>query len=140
MRIGVDVGGTNTDAALVDGRDVLAEAKTPTTPDVTGGITAAVRALVDSYGLAVADVQAVMIGGEVDKVVALEGRAREDALEEAKAEAAEKAVAAGAVRDSVHVVDVEDVPIAYLPGNATRIRVKAVGELDLERMRVAAGR
>ena len=31
MRIGVDVGGTNTDAVLVDGRDVLAEAKTPTT-------------------------------------------------------------------------------------------------------------
>ena len=38
MRIGVDVGGTNTDAVLVDGRDVLAEAKTPTTADVTGGI------------------------------------------------------------------------------------------------------
>ena len=48
MRIGVDVGGTNTDAVLVDGRDILAEAKTPTTADVTGGISAAVHALVDN--------------------------------------------------------------------------------------------
>ena len=50
---------------------------------------------------------------------------------EAKAEAVEKAVSAGAERDSVRVVDVEDVPIAYLAGDATRIRVKAVGDLDL---------
>ena len=28
-------------------------------------------------------------------------------------------------------VDVEDVPLAYLPGNATRVRVKAVGELHV---------
>ena len=41
MRIGIDVGGTNTDAVLMDGREVLAEVKTPTTPDVTGGIIAA---------------------------------------------------------------------------------------------------
>ncbi|HEY8773722.1 MAG TPA: hydantoinase/oxoprolinase N-terminal domain-containing protein [Gaiellaceae bacterium] len=62
MRIGIDVGGTNTDAVPVDGRDVLAEAKTPTTPDVTGGILAALRALVESSGVAVSRVQAVMIG------------------------------------------------------------------------------
>ena len=31
----------------------------------------------------------------------------------------------------VEIVDVEDVPLAYLPGNATRVRVKAVGELHV---------
>jgi hypothetical protein len=31
----------------------------------------------------------------------------------------------------VRIVDVEDVPLPYLPGNATRIKVKAVGELEL---------
>ena len=35
-------------------------------------------------------------------------------------------LAAGAARDPIEIVDVEDVPLAYLPGNATRIRVKAV--------------
>ena len=92
-------------------------------------------AVANAIGAAIADV-----GGEVDKIVALEGTTRAAALEEAKAEAVEKAVAAGAERDAVRVVDVEDVPIAYLPGNATRIRVKAVGELDLGRLAIAADR
>ena len=34
-------------------------------------------------------------------------------------------------RRRVRIVDVEEVPLAYLPGNATRIRVKAVGDLEL---------
>jgi hypothetical protein len=31
----------------------------------------------------------------------------------------------------VHVVDVEEVPLTYLPSNAVRIRVKAVGDLAM---------
>jgi N-methylhydantoinase A/oxoprolinase/acetone carboxylase beta subunit len=92
-------------------------------------------AVANAIGAAIAQV-----GGEVDKVVALEGTTRGAAIEEAKAEAVEKAVAAGADRDGVRVVDVEDVPIAYLAGDATRIRVKAIGDLDLAGMNVAAGR
>jgi hypothetical protein len=38
-------------------------------------------------------------------------------------------VSAGADPATVAIVDVEDIPLAYLPGNATRIRAKAVGEL-----------
>jgi N-methylhydantoinase A/oxoprolinase/acetone carboxylase beta subunit len=91
-------------------------------------------AVANAIGAAIAQV-----GGEVDKIVALEGTTRSAAIEEAKAEAVEKAVAAGAERDGVRVVDVEDVPIAYLAGDATRIRVKAVGDLDLGRVGVAAG-
>jgi N-methylhydantoinase A/oxoprolinase/acetone carboxylase beta subunit len=71
------------------------------------------------------------ISGEVDRVYALEGRSRTEALDEAKAEATSKAIAAGADPATVQIVDVEDVPLAYLPGNATRIRVKAVGDLTL---------
>ena len=41
------------------------------------------------------------------------------------------AVAAGARAETIEVVDVEDVPLAYLPGNATRVRVKVVGELHV---------
>jgi hypothetical protein len=37
----------------------------------------------------------------------------------------------------VRIVDVDEVPLAYLPGNATRIRVKAVGDLELTGERVA---
>jgi N-methylhydantoinase A/oxoprolinase/acetone carboxylase beta subunit len=54
LRLGIDVGGTHTDAVIVDSSDgVLAKAKTPTTADVTGGISAALEALLaDSSHLA----------------------------------------------------------------------------------------
>ena len=54
---------------------------------------------------------------------------RDEALATAKQEAIDKAVAAGAARETIEIVDVEEVPLAYLPGNATRIAVKAVGDL-----------
>lgn len=71
------------------------------------------------------------VGGEVDRVFALEGSRREDAIAQAKDEAQQKAVAAGAAAGSVHIVDVEEVPLTYLPSNAVRIRVKAVGDLAM---------
>lgn len=71
------------------------------------------------------------ISGEVDRVYALDNMTRDQALADAKSEATAKAVEAGADGRTVAIVDVEDVPLAYLPGNATRIRVKAVGDLTL---------
>ncbi len=42
-RLGIDVGGTNTDAVIMDAADrVIAKAKVPGTPDIIGGITAAI--------------------------------------------------------------------------------------------------
>src|SRR5262249_51493481 len=42
-RLGIDVGGTNTDAVIMDPADlVIAKAKVPCTPDITGGIMAAI--------------------------------------------------------------------------------------------------
>lgn len=38
LRIGIDVGGTNTDAVVLDGRAVISATKSRTTPDVTSGI------------------------------------------------------------------------------------------------------
>lgn len=69
------------------------------------------------------------ISGEIDRVYALAELPREQALADAKRQATERAVEAGAVADSVEIVEVEEVPLAYLPSNATRIRVKAVGDL-----------
>jgi N-methylhydantoinase A/oxoprolinase/acetone carboxylase beta subunit len=69
------------------------------------------------------------ISGEVDRVFSLAELPRDEAVAQAKAEAIERAIAAGADQDTTKVVDVDDVPLAYLPGNATRIRVKAVGDL-----------
>ena len=81
-------------------------------------------AVANAIGAAIAQV-----GGETDKIFSLAEMSREQALEQAKKEATDRAVAAGAKADTVEIVDVEEVPLAYLPGNATRIMVKAVGDL-----------
>lgn len=70
------------------------------------------------------------ISGEVDRIYSLTSISRDEALAEARTEATQKAIAAGAKPDSIELLDQEDVPLAYLPGNATRIRLKVVGDLD----------
>jgi N-methylhydantoinase A/oxoprolinase/acetone carboxylase beta subunit len=45
---GIDVGGTNTDAVLVRDGQIVAWAKVPTTPDVYGGVVAALSRLPDA--------------------------------------------------------------------------------------------
>lgn len=47
LRFGIDVGGTNTDAVLMDGREVIAAAKCFTTADVRGGVIEAVTRIFD---------------------------------------------------------------------------------------------
>ena len=83
-------------------------------------------AVANAVGAAIAQVS-----GEVDRVYALAEISRAEALADAKTQAVEAAVSAGARRETVEIVDVEDVPLAYLPGNATRVRVKAVGDLHV---------
>ncbi|MBB3733195.1 hydantoinase/oxoprolinase N-terminal domain-containing protein [Nonomuraea dietziae] len=83
-------------------------------------------AVANAVGAAIAQV-----GGEVDRVFS---GPRDTVLAEAKAEAVARAERAGAREGSVRIADVEEVPLAYLPGDATRIRVKAVGDLDLEKI------
>lgn len=71
------------------------------------------------------------VGGEIDRVYSIEPGRREETLAEVRAEAVDKAISAGASPQSVVIVDFDEVPIPYLPGNATRIRAKAVGDLNM---------
>ena len=74
LRIGVDVGGTNTDAVAMSGNDVAGWAKATTTPDVTDGIVTAVRTLLDRHGLSPDAIGAVMIGTTHFTNALVEGR------------------------------------------------------------------
>lgn len=69
------------------------------------------------------------VGGEADRIHFYDRVGRDAALESAKAEAVDAAVTAGADPDTVRVMEVEETPVAYMPGNAMRVRAKAVGEL-----------
>ena len=95
-------------------------------PDGMPGISEVVRVrhgdCANAVGAAIAQVS-----GEIDQV--FQGLAREAALARGAELATERAVAAGADPVTVKTVEVEDIPIAYLPGNALRVRVRTVGDI-----------
>jgi N-methylhydantoinase A/oxoprolinase/acetone carboxylase beta subunit len=95
-------------------------------PDRLAGVSEVIRVehgdCANAVGAAIAQ-----ISGETDQVY--REMTREDAIAAAEAQAVERAVMAGADRASLQTVDVEDMPIAYLPGNALRVRVRVAGEM-----------
>ncbi len=62
LRIGIDVGGTNTDAVIMSGREVRAAHKTPTTADVGSGVQSALTEVLRQAGASPDRIGAVMIG------------------------------------------------------------------------------
>jgi N-methylhydantoinase A/oxoprolinase/acetone carboxylase beta subunit len=107
----------------VGGGSILLPGQLPGLGEVT---RPAHYAVANAIGAAIAQV-----GGEVDKIFAVDAATRDEVLAAAKGEATGKAIAAGAQPDSVQIVEVDEVPLAYLPGNAVRVHVKAVGDLPL---------
>jgi N-methylhydantoinase A/oxoprolinase/acetone carboxylase beta subunit len=69
------------------------------------------------------------VSGSVDGIYDVASQGRDKVIERIKEEARREAVRAGAEEQSVEIVDLEEIPLAYLPSNAVRFRVKAVGKL-----------
>jgi N-methylhydantoinase A/oxoprolinase/acetone carboxylase beta subunit len=99
-------------------------------PDRLPGASAIVRPehadCANAIGAAIAQVS-----GEIDRIWHLEGRSRESLLAEAREMACEKARRAGADPGTLELIEREEIPLAYLPGNAVRLRVKVAGQLKL---------
>jgi N-methylhydantoinase A/oxoprolinase/acetone carboxylase beta subunit len=95
-------------------------------PEVLEGVSRVVRVphgdCANAVGAAIAQVS-----GEVDQV--FRDMHRDEAIAAAHGLAAERAVAAGANPDTLTVIETEDIPIAYLPGNARRVRVRCIGDV-----------
>ena len=70
------------------------------------------------------------VSGTYEKLMNYDELPREQSLEKAKNEAIELAVEAGAVRETVEIIEMEDVPLAYYPGNTNRVKIKAAGDLS----------
>src|SRR5262249_61668010 len=80
------------------------------------------QAVANAVGAAIAQVS-----GEVDQI--FQSLQREEAIARARPIAEDRAVTAGAERPTLRTVEVEDLPLAYLPGNSLRVRVRVVGEI-----------
>lgn len=69
------------------------------------------------------------IGVSVDCVVAGQSLAQARSLERATTLASERAVMAGAAPPTVRIAEIEETPLAYLPGDFVHVRVKATGDI-----------
>lgn len=105
----------------------------PLCGDSLAGASAVVRpqhaAVANAVGAAVAQV-----AGSVDAVFDMGGTpaSRVAVLQQAERLATERAVRAGAVPASCWTAVREEVPLAYLPGATCRVRVKMIGDLDVD--------
>ena len=97
-------------------------------PDRITGVSEIIRPehfdAANAVGAAIASVS-----GQVDRIFHLGPDGRQAVLDEARDEARERAVAAGADPGTVQIIEVEEIPLAYLTSPAVRIRVKAAGTL-----------
>jgi len=71
------------------------------------------------------------VGGEVEQIVSYSKVKRETTLENAIREAEAKAVAAGADKSTLRVLDIEETAMSYMDDDAARLRVKVIGDLEL---------
>ncbi|MBN8941351.1 MAG: hydantoinase/oxoprolinase family protein [Rhizobiales bacterium] len=105
-------------------------------PDRVAGASEVVRvehhAVANAVGAAIAQVS-----GEVDQIFT--GVTRADALDRAETEAARRAVEAGADPASLATIEVEDIPLSYLPGDARRVRVRMIGDIRPREAAAARG-
>jgi len=127
------------DLALADAIDRVKTAKGDLTliavgggsiliPDELPGVSEVIRPdhfdAANAIGAAIASVS-----GQVDRIFHFGPGGRKAALDEASQEARDHAVAAGADPDTVQIVELEEIPLAYLTSPAVRIRAKAAGAL-----------
>jgi len=97
-------------------------------PDELPGVSEVIRPghfdAANAIGAAIASVS-----GQVDRIFHFGPGGRKAALDEASQEARDHAVAAGADPATVQIVELEEIPLAYLTSPAVRIRAKAAGAL-----------
>ncbi|MDP6709573.1 MAG: hydantoinase/oxoprolinase family protein, partial [Alphaproteobacteria bacterium] len=67
------------------------------------------------------------VSGEVDRIY--QNLPRAEALASARQAADVRAVEAGADPATLELADMEDIPMAYMPGNTLRVRLRVVGDL-----------
>ncbi len=67
------------------------------------------------------------VSGECDQI--FKDLTRTEAIAAAQGIANDRAVAAGADRKTLQTIESEDMPLAYLPGNSVRVRVRVVGDV-----------
>jgi len=73
------------------------------------------------------------IGSQVDQIISVTPSTREHAIESLRRETISRCATAGALAQSIEIIDIEEIPLAYLPAGSVRMQMRAVGNLDFSR-------
>lgn len=109
------------DLVLVGGGAIIA---TEAIAGTKKTFTSALGGVANAIGATIAQ-----IGGQSERLYQYVTIPREEAITATTEDATRQAVEAGADQDTVQVVDVEEVPLQYAPGDSTRVKVKVVGNM-----------
>ncbi|MGE7688499.1 hydantoinase/oxoprolinase N-terminal domain-containing protein [Lysinibacillus sp. NPDC097214] len=97
-------------------------------PDALRGVSNIVKfengTVANAIGASIAQ-----ISGQYEQIYIYSKEPREISLKDAQAKAVKQAVLAGALAETIELVEVEETPLAYHPENATRLKVKVVGKM-----------
>ncbi|MFC3395874.1 hydantoinase/oxoprolinase N-terminal domain-containing protein [Brenneria rubrifaciens] len=108
-------------AILVGGGSILL-------PDTLCGTSQVVRPqhfdVANAIGVALGQV-----GTQIDKVIRMPDGERDGIRDALYQQAIALAEESGAVPGSVAIIDYQEIPLAYLPGNAVQVKIKAAGQL-----------
>ena len=63
------------------------------------------------------------------KVFATGNMTRDEILLSSKNEAIKNAISKGADKNTIEIIDVEEIPLAYLPSNAITVKTRVVGNI-----------
>ena len=72
------------------------------------------------------------ISGYSEKVFSTTDLSRNEIIEISKNEAIENAIKKGAEKKSIEIIDLEEIPLSYLPSNAVTIKTRAIGNISNE--------
>lgn len=123
----VKISGEDQRVILVGGGSILVDAKHDRSKTIKG----ASEVLCPKHYQVANAVGAALskVSGTFDQVIPMDNTTREEAREYAEKEARRKAVEKGADEQTLEVIDVMEVPLAYLPGNAVRYYLRVIGDL-----------
>jgi len=69
------------------------------------------------------------VSGVYEKLYLLDEISREEAIHDATLLAKQRAILAGSQKENLQVMEIDETPLAYHPGNTIRLRVKVIGDL-----------